>query len=355
MGINIRRNYQPRLLYWTAIPIFSRPSWGTLWWWHFGKFYSGGTVECVCCKMAGDWWNTVEKYTVFNTMFYWFYFLEVCAQSCAWDVSDMEGPRLCKSRWAAKEASPPVCVLSHQKWLKGNDLCQERNGNECQKCYSKQCTSIDIHGRGIRGTDSLELSLGKLISFVDCKLNYIICGSKPSQVKSHLSARGSSMIFLRPSLKLLNVDAGAFLSCDFGFHLYGIWKARARNQSLWELWGCCSTEIDRPSWNSTLAKSASAFGLCEIPMSSSDLFPFTIKIGSTKPLASGPKFFSNAAAERDHFNARNLFCFFELFCQEIALARFTSSFEVCWVRKLRWVVCKRIGYSRVQHSNYKLF
>lgn len=60
---------------------------------------------------------------------------------------------------------------------------------------------IDIHGRGIRSTDSLELSLGCISGSGLWTANWIIsiCGSKPSQVKSHLfqfvEARWSSWYF----------------------------------------------------------------------------------------------------------------------------------------------------------------
>lgn len=36
--------------------------------------------------------------------------------------------------FSAKEALPPVCVVSHEESPNENDLCHERNRDECQTC-----------------------------------------------------------------------------------------------------------------------------------------------------------------------------------------------------------------------------
>lgn len=53
-----------------------------------------------CLGTRQTLWKKTLSLTPFKTMFYWFYFLEVCAPSCAWDVSDVEGPCWFKSRWS---------------------------------------------------------------------------------------------------------------------------------------------------------------------------------------------------------------------------------------------------------------
>ena len=53
-----------------------------------------------CLGTRETLWKKTLFLTPFKTMFYWFYFLEVCVPSCAWDVSDMEGPCWFKSRWS---------------------------------------------------------------------------------------------------------------------------------------------------------------------------------------------------------------------------------------------------------------